>query len=1100
MAAANKIQVGYIEPQDGAQFKVDEGTAAAPGICFVDSAATGLYSPGTGQLAFSTSSKQTALRILADGKVGIDCSPTVALEVNGTIKASAIDAPIEGTLDDWIVHAGDTNTKFGFPAVDKFSVQTNGAERFRIVSTGKISNTYDGTPSDPQYGQLELQKSGASNADPDWSYLSFHRVGHIAWQQGIDNNDFVIAKTGGVAKDTLETERLRIKSGGDVQVNGGNVHIDANGELAVFETDTNLAFTNSGKLAFDYSGNVARIRSSHNGSGTTRNLGLYIGNSQKILITSTEITAAVQLNLESAGSYIKSNQLKFNPNGTAYIDHGVVGKDITFRLSNSSALDFNAISIDSSAQQTKFGKQIVVGLQGGNDVTTIGGGSGIGAYIQLEHASSGINSKLMGNNDSYLNQFHGNLAIGEDDPDGNKLLIRAASTVGTTKGHIMLTGDGATNGEGPQIVFSESGSGSNFAGAYVGHIREGSNSTGSLVFGTRNTSGDASTVPAERIRIYSTGQILYSAASGDNTITSKRTNSAGSNGNYFFHLKAQASGGTDVGALGFHRDTNTDDSRFVVHTRNTGGSSSNAERLRINSTGKVLLGTTRTYYANDYYDDITINNSGGSGAAGGCGITMISNSASWGAVQFGDQNDDDCGYIKYDHNANKFIFGVEDGSVRFFLNKNKTWLGTTGHGDGSRSTLLDIVGANQDLSGAWAQMGLYSSDGYAQDKGGSIVFGGQDGGTARQFFAGIQGAKENGTSTNYAGNLNFFTRPSGAVPQRRLRIESWGTLTAWEGPSQHNGNPGRLASGHIMTWNSTHMSGGLAVGWYPIIHLTDGCYLLLLKTGAHSSILFTASNGYDPSNVSYINVLHYTNNRNGSYLNVDGLRATSDGVIEVHLTASSSDYFEMQAQILGPEKIGSSLGFYPTLTKQTGSPTINDTKYPLTYGTSAMQVENLRVDGSFSKAGGSFRIPHPLPALKDTKDLAHSFIEGPQCDNIYRGKIDLVDGTATVNLDSVSNMTEGTFVLLNRDVQCYTTNETGWTNIKGSVSGNTLTITAQDNSCTDTISWMVIGERQDDTIKSEKCAIADNDGNLIVEPDRFTNRGQSPDNSKPNEI
>ena len=45
-------------------------------------------------------------------------------------------------------------------------------------------------------------------------------------------------------------------------------------------------------------------------------------------------------------------------------------------------------------------------------VVITGGGSGIGAYIQLEHASSGINSKLMGNNDSYLNQFHGNLAIG----------------------------------------------------------------------------------------------------------------------------------------------------------------------------------------------------------------------------------------------------------------------------------------------------------------------------------------------------------------------------------------------------------------------------------------------------------------------------------------------------------------------------------------------------------------------------------------------------------------------------------------------------------------------------------------------------------------
>ena len=319
---------------------------------------------------------------------------------------------------------------------------------------------------------------------------------------------------------------------------------------------------------------------------------VYVAGAPKITATSTEITAAVQVNIESAGSYIKSNQLKFNPNGDAFIDHGVTSKDITFRLSNSSALDFNAIKIDSSAQQTKFGKQIVVGLQGGNDVTTIGGGSGIGAYIQLEHASSGINTKLMGNNDSYLNQFHGNLAIGEDNPDGNKLLIRAASTVGTNRGHIMLTGDSATNGQGPQIVFSESGSGSQYAGAYVGHIREGSNSTGSLVFGTRGTGGDGSTVPDERIRIYSTGQILYSAASGDNQITSKRTNSAGSNGNYFFHLKAQASGGTDVGALGFHRDTNTDDSRLVFFTKKTGGSESLTERMRITSDGKIGVNVT----------------------------------------------------------------------------------------------------------------------------------------------------------------------------------------------------------------------------------------------------------------------------------------------------------------------------------------------------------------------------------------------------------------------------------------------------------------------------------------------------------------------------
>ena len=141
---------------------------------------------------------------------------------------------------------------------------------------------------------------------------------------------------------------------------------------------------------------------------------------------------------------------------------------------------------------------------------------------------------------------------------------------------------------------------------------------------------------------------------------------------------------------------------------------------------------------------------------------------------------------------------------------------------------------------------------------------------------------------------------------------------------------------------------------------------------------------------------------------------------------------------------------------------------------------NVVVANTLSKGGGTFRIAHPHPSKKYTHDLQHSFIEGPQCDNIYRGKVDLVGGTASINIDTVSNMTDGTFVLLNRDIQCFTSNETGWTAVKGSVSGNILTITAKSSSCTDTISWMVIGERQDDKIKS--LDMTDDDGNLIVEP------------------
>lgn len=143
-------------------------------------------------------------------------------------------------------------------------------------------------------------------------------------------------------------------------------------------------------------------------------------------------------------------------------------------------------------------------------------------------------------------------------------------------------------------------------------------------------------------------------------------------------------------------------------------------------------------------------------------------------------------------------------------------------------------------------------------------------------------------------------------------------------------------------------------------------------------------------------------------------------------------------------------------------------------------VHNVRVEGSLTKGSGSFRIPHPLVGLSTTHDLVHSFIEGPQADNIYRGQVDLVNGTATVNLDTSARMTEGTFVLLNRNISVFTSNETDWTSVRGSVSGNVLTIEAQDNTSTATVSWMVVGERKDPHMFIADWT--DDDGRVITEP------------------
>jgi hypothetical protein len=136
------------------------------------------------------------------------------------------------------------------------------------------------------------------------------------------------------------------------------------------------------------------------------------------------------------------------------------------------------------------------------------------------------------------------------------------------------------------------------------------------------------------------------------------------------------------------------------------------------------------------------------------------------------------------------------------------------------------------------------------------------------------------------------------------------------------------------------------------------------------------------------------------------------------------------------------------------------------------------ITGALTKGSGTFRIPH---GLRENYDLCHSFVEGPQCDLIYRGRVDLVDGRATVSMDTKYGMTAGTFEWLTKadDIQTFTSNETGWDAVKSSFSGDTITIECQNSSSTDTISWMVVAERGDPNIKASD--ITDANGNFLIE-------------------
>ena len=85
-----------------------------------------------------------------------------------------------------------------------------------------------------------------------------------------------------------------------------------------------------------------------------------------------------------------------------------------------------------------------------------------------------------------------------------------------------------------------------------------------------------------------------------------------------------------------------------------------------------------------------------------------------------------------------------------------------------------------------------------------------------------------------------------------------------------------------------------------------------------------------------------------------------------------------------------------------------------------------------------------------------------------------------MDLDTAAGMSAGTWVLLCRDPMAMVINATGFASVRGSVSGSTLTITCEEGTCTDSVSWLVAAERQDDAIKAQSST--DEDGHLIIEP------------------